>query len=96
MNEFGNAIADMLYSRMDDGEFLQRLQDSPAYAQAQQEYQTAYKVLAGDQGLAPSSQEQTLIDALRHIHDLELQYIYRAGLQDGINLKDPAFLTAGL
>ena len=39
MNEFGNAIADMLYSRMDDGEFLQRLQDSPAYAQAQQEYQ---------------------------------------------------------
>lgn len=74
MNEFGIAIADMLYSRVDGGEFLQRLQDSPAYAQAQQEYHAAYKALAGDQGLAPGSQEQTLIDALRHVHDLELQY----------------------
>ena len=96
MNDFGRAFTNMLYDRLEGGGFLQELQSSPEYIKAQQVYNDAYEALAGENGLVSGSLEQALLDALNHLRDLELQFIYRAGIQDGMSMSRPGFLVAGV
>ena len=96
MNDFGRAFTNMLYDRMEGGGFFQGLQSSPEYIKAQHVYNDAYEALAGENGLASGSPEQALLDALNRLRDLELQFIYRAGIQDGMSMTRPGFLVAGV
>lgn len=96
MNDFGRAITNMLYDRMERGELLQELQSSPEYVKAQQAYNDAYEALAGAEGFSSGSPEQVLLNALDHLRDLEVQFIYRAGIQDGLSMTRPRFLVAGV
>ena len=96
MNDFGRAFTNMLYDRMEGGGFLQELQSSPEYIKVQQVYNDAYEALAGENGLASGSPEQALLDALNRLRDLEVQFIYRAGIQDGMSMTRPGFLVAGV
>lgn len=96
MNDFGRAITNMLYDRMERGELLQELQSSPEYVKAQRAYDDAYDAIAGAGGFAVGSQEQLLLHALNHLRDLEVQFIYRAGIQDGLSMTSPGFLVAGV
>lgn len=96
MNDFGHAFTNMLYDRLERAGFLQELQDTPEYTQAQRAYNEAYKALAGVEGFTSESQEQALLDCLNHLRDLEAQFIYRAGIQDGMSMTRPGFLVAGV
>lgn len=96
MTDFGHAFTNMLYDRMEGGEFLQKLQDTPEYARAQRAYNEAYKALAGADGFTSGSQEQALLNCLNRLRDLEAQFIYRAGIQDGMSMTRPGFLVAGV
>lgn len=96
MTDFGHAFTNMLYDRMEGGGSLQKLQDTPEYAQAQQSYNEAYEALAGAEGFTSGSPEQALLDCLNRLRDLEAQFIYRAGIQDGMSMIRPGFLVAGV
>lgn len=96
MNDFGRAFANMLYDRLEGGGLLQELQSSPEYAKAQQAYNDAYEALTGAEGFASGSPEQVLLNALDHLRDLEVQFIYRAGIQDGLSMTSPRFLVSGV
>jgi len=96
MNNFGHAFTNMLYDRLEGNGFFQELQDTPEYAQAKRAYNKAYEALAGADGFTSGSPEQDLLDCLNRLHDLEAQFIYRAGIQDGMSMTRPGFLVAGV
>lgn len=96
MNDFGHAFTNMLYDRLESAGFLQELQGTPEYAQAQRAYNEAYQALAGADGFISGSPEQALLDCLDRLRDLEAQFIYRAGIQDGMSMTRPGFLVAGV
>lgn len=96
MNDLGRALTNMLYDRLEGGGLLQELQSSPEYAKAQKAYDEAYEALSGAGGFASGSPEQVLLNALDHLRDLEVQFIYRAGIQDGLSMTSPGFLVAGV
>lgn len=96
MTDFGHAFTNMLYDRLEGGRFLKKLQGIPEYAQAQRSYYEAYEALAGTEGFTSGSPEQALLDCLNRLRDLEAQFIYRAGIQDGLSMTRPGFLVAGV
>jgi DNA-binding FadR family transcriptional regulator len=93
--EFGRAFNNMLMRRLDDPVTLAQLMESEAYSDAQQEYDAIYEaVFSGDSVDAASI--QALLNATRALHDMELDYLYRTGIQDGMLMLMPDFRTIGV
>ena len=96
MSDFGHAFANMLYDRLENGQILQGLQGNHQYIQRREACKGAYRAIA-DEGKSPNnSVERDFLNAILRLRDLELQYIYRAGIQDGISLSKVDFLVDGL
>lgn len=96
MSDFGRAFANMLYDRLDDGQLFQKLQNDPHYTRSREACREAYRAIFGGGEGPGSNLERDFLNALLHLRDLELQYIYRAGVQDGISLSKVDFLVDGL
>ena len=96
MSDFGRVFANMLYDRLDDGQLLQKLQNDPHYTRSREACREAYGAIFGGGERTGSGLKRDFLNALLHLRDLELQYIYRTGVQDGISLSKVDFLVDGL
>lgn len=96
MNDFGRAVTFFLYERLESEGILHQLYATSAYKEAREEYKKICMELQGETDLAGGSPEQSLVDAIRHMNDMEAQCIYRLGLQDGIKMTHGNFLTEGV
>lgn len=94
--DFGCAFRNMLISRLDDPMTFAPLADSAAYREARQEYDRLYEAVFDSKNFADANIVQELLNALRALHDMEVNYLYRTGLQDGMLMLTPDFRTLGV
>ena len=94
--EFGRAFKNMLIRRLDDPMTLAPLMESEAYCDAKQEYDGIHEAIFDSCNFADCDSVQALINALRVLHDMELNCLYRTGIQDGMLILTPDFRVSGV
>lgn len=87
---FYEAFTAMIYTRMEEPDFYSPLEGNVAYRAAQEAYRAA-RAQAEDGGPVDA-----LIHASNRLFDLQAQYIYRMGLQDGLSVSRNDFLAQGI
>lgn len=85
---FYEAFTAMLYTRMEEPGFYNPLEESEAYRAAQEVYREA-RAEAGENG-------DILAQAMGRVFDMQAQYLYRMGVQDGLSVSGSGFLTKGI
>jgi hypothetical protein len=90
--DFGSVFTELYYSRMDNPEILEQLENNEKYIEAMQ---ARDELLEGilEAGNIDESALQELKDGFRALHDIELHFAYRLGVQDGFTMQSPEFRT---
>jgi len=91
---FTNGMTEMFLLRFEVGGCLAQIQKNDTYRMAVSEYQDARKAAEG-KTVSREAVDQ-LITTFGRLSSLEAQYLYRAGMQDGLSMTRPDFLTADL
>jgi hypothetical protein len=109
---FGACFSEMFLNRISDLNTFAPLHATDAYQEARAAYEglfedafdephdgeprpVADEVLSTVSGVDPIAVE-ALMRAVHRMQDLEMEYIYRLGIQDGARLDKPGFLVDGL
>ena len=92
--DFTNGFSEMFLNRFETGGHLAQLQQCDTYRMAVSEFEEARKQAEGDNVSAEAVDR--LVAVFGRLASLEAQYIYRVGLQDGLSMARPDFLTANL
>lgn len=93
---FGHEFNEMFLTRLDDLATLAPLHALEAFQKAQRAAETARMALEEN---IPAEQQSTitgLVNAFHRMADLQMEFCYRLGMQEGIVLNKPEFLTIGL
>lgn len=85
---FEEAMTSMFYTRLEEGDFYDRLEACEEYRDAWDEYSAARAQAGAD--------VERLINAMNRIFDLQAHYIYRIGIQDALTMTRKEFATADL
>jgi len=91
---FTNGMTEMFLLRFEVGGCLAQLQKNDTYRMAVSEFQDARKAAEGE--TVSREAVDRLTTAFGRLASLEAQYLYRAGMQDGLSMTRPDFLTADL
>jgi hypothetical protein len=89
MSATSKHFGEMLLDRLDSKEHKDLLESIDTYTTAQQQLNEV-------ESLIPENVRKAIFEANRVMHDVELQVIYRTGIQDGIKLSSQNFITEGL
>ncbi len=91
--QIGPAYAEMFYNRQDRGDIRTGLEACKAYEEANTAVRSLRKAIEEQIGTESSDE---LFEALMRLADIERQYYYRLGMQEGFFLQSNEFLTEGL
>jgi hypothetical protein len=92
---FGAVINEVLFESVSTPEFFSPLEECADYREAKAEYDSLYdEVFSG--ASVNAGQVQKLLNAQSRLNDAQAQFIYRTGIQAGISLSTPEFLTEGM
>lgn len=91
---FTNGMTEMFLLRFEVGGCLTQLQKNDTYRMAVSEFQDARKAAEG-KTVSREAVDQ-LMTTYGRLASLEAQYLYRAGMQDGLCMTRPDFLTSDL
>jgi hypothetical protein len=92
----GEGFAEMLYNRIDGGTMRQELEQSERQKEVVRKFEELRETLKGSLPADMQGKLQELIDAHFSLLDMEANYFYRVGLQEGIHILSTNFLTEGL
>lgn len=92
-NLIGPAFAEMFYNRQDRGDIRSELEASQAYQEANTAFRSVRNELEEQLGIERSEE---LMEAFLRLTDIESQYYYRLGIQEGLFLQSDQFLTEGI
>ena len=92
--DFTKGFTDMFLNRFETGGYIVQLQQCETYRIAVSEFDEARKQADGDNVNAKAVDQ--LMAAFGRLANLEAQYLYRVGMQDGLSMARPDFLTANL
>lgn len=87
---FHEAMNRAFYIRQEDGKTRKPLESCEAYGKATAALIEIFR------GIGDKKAAEAAADAIRDLVDLEANYFYRVGLQDGISLTAADFPTHGI
>lgn len=93
---FGTCFSNMFLDRISNPDTFAPLDEMSAYQDAQAAYDSAHSAIFDQGAAADHKSVQALIDALYRLQDMQMQYIYRVGIQDGMQVCRPDFCTVGI
>ncbi len=88
--DFYQSVTCALYARIEDGAACEPLEATAAYQEAQTDLERALD------GLQDRQRAERAILAARRLADLQAQFFYRMGLQDGIRITAANFPAQGI
>jgi len=92
LTTFEESFSEMFLSRISDSDTFEQLHSLATYRDAKSKYDEAYEAVAQN---CPQALEE-LMRTIHRIQDLEQEYLYRMGFQEGLRLQNVSFLTEGL
>lgn len=95
-SSFGASFSEMFLDRISNIDTFKPLQALESYQNAKSAYSSVYNTLCGETGKDDIKNIEKLIRALHRIQDIETEYIYRLGMQEGLNMRGPDFLISGI
>jgi len=93
---FGASFSEMFLDRISNTDTFKPLQALESYQNAKAAYSSIRESLFDEKGKADIKAVEKLIRALHRIQDLEMEYIYRLGIQEGLSMRGPDFLISGI
>ena len=93
---FGACFSKMFLDRIANPDTFAPLKALERYQEAQAVYSLIHREIFDKDQAADQNTVQKLINALHSIQDLEMQYFYRLGIQEGVAMHKPDFLTVGV
>lgn len=95
-SSFGASFSEMFLDRISNNETYKPLQALEAYREAQTAYSSLCDSIFDTEAMSDKKAVQELIRALHRIQDIETEYIYRLGMQEGLSMRGPDFLISGI
>ena len=96
ITNFGTHFSTMFLRRIADLDTFAPLHSIHPYQEAQAEYSALRDQVFDQDNAIDASVVQAIINALHCIQDLEMEYLYRLGIQEGMRIREPEFLTEGM
>lgn len=95
-SQFGVTFSEMFLDRIADKEVFAPLEVLERYQSKMQVYGAAHAAIFDTLDQSGTEPVQTLLTALYSVQDMQMEYIYRLGLQEGMRIGLPSFLTEGI
>lgn len=93
---FDTSFSNMFLDSVSDIETFAPLHALESYQEAKAAYSALHTEIFDNNHAADEKTVQAIMNAIHRIQDLEMQYIYRMGIQNGIHMSKPDFLIGGV
>jgi len=94
--DFGQMLSNAFYKRIADPALFQTLYQKPSYAEFQRKLNDLCTSVFELNEPITRDAVQGIMDALYILQGFECEFLYRIGLQEGLALAAPGFLTDGV
>lgn len=95
-SDFGPSFSKMFLDRISDIDTFKPLQALKAYQDAKTAYSSLYNSIFDTEVVPDKKTVLELIRAIHRIQDMEMEYIYRLGIQEGVSMRAADFLISGI